>query len=79
MPIADEGRAPGRLGPITVEGALRWPQETDRFTSDPDREKNIWFARDVPLMAAALGTEPVMLVAARERRSRRPDAAAGHA
>jgi surfeit locus 1 family protein len=47
---------------LEVEGALHWPQETDRFTPDPDRVGNIWFARDVPLMAEALGTEPVMLV-----------------
>jgi surfeit locus 1 family protein len=52
------------LGPVTVEGSLDWPQETDRFTSPPDRTGNIWFARDVSLMADALGTEPVMLVTA---------------
>ncbi len=51
-------------GPIRVEGALLWPDETDGFTSPPDREKNVWFARDSALMAVALGTEPVMLVAA---------------
>lgn len=50
------------VGPIHVEGALVWPQETDFFTSKPDQVKNIWFARDVPLMAKALGTLPVMLV-----------------
>lgn len=57
----DEARL---VGPISVEGALMWPRETDRFTSAPDMVKNIWFARDVPLMAAALDTEAVMLVAA---------------
>lgn len=57
----DASRLPG---PITVEGALLWPQETDGFTSPPDRDRNIWFARDVGLMAAALDTEPVMLVTA---------------
>jgi surfeit locus 1 family protein len=61
VPI-EEKDAPRHLGPIEVEGALDWPQETDGFTSPPDRAENIWFARDVPLMAAALGTEPVMLV-----------------
>ncbi len=63
VPIADKvaTRPPG---PIRVEGSLLWPDETDSFTSPPDREKNIWFARDVPLMAEALGTEPVMVVAA---------------
>ncbi len=62
VPIAEKDAA-RRVGPITVTGNLAWPQETDRFTSAPDREKNIWFARDVPLMAEALDTEPVMLVA----------------
>jgi surfeit locus 1 family protein len=62
VPI-DEKDAPRSTGPITVEGALLWPQETDSFTADPDRTRNIWFARDTALMAEALGTEPVMLVA----------------
>ena len=53
-----------RRGTVAVEGTLAWPDETDRFTSPPDRARNIWFARDVPLMAAALDTLPVMLVAA---------------
>ncbi|MFO1210206.1 MAG: SURF1 family protein [Amaricoccus sp.] len=55
---------PRRLGPIAIEGTLAWPDETDRFTPEPDRTKDIWFARDVPLMADALGTLPVMLVTA---------------
>ena len=71
MPI-EEKDAPRRLGPISVEGALAWPRETDRFTSPPDRAGNIWFARDVPLMAEALGTRPVMLVAAASDDPRAP-------
>jgi surfeit locus 1 family protein len=55
--------APRALGPATVVGSLLWPQESDRFTSPPDRAGNVWFARDVPLMAEALGALPVMLVA----------------
>ncbi|HRW16305.1 SURF1 family protein [Amaricoccus sp.] len=62
VPI-EEKDAPRHEGKITVEGALLWPQETDYFTSVPDRAKNVWFARDVDLMADALGTEPVLLVA----------------
>jgi surfeit locus 1 family protein len=54
--------APRPAAALTVEGALHWPQETDRFTPAPDPETNIWFARDVPLMAAMLETEPVLLV-----------------
>ena len=50
------------VGPLSVEGVLLWPNETDGFTSAPDREKNIWFARDTPLMAEALETEPILVV-----------------
>lgn len=63
VPIDDKD-ALRATGPVTVIGTLAWPQETDAFTSEPDRAKNIWFARDVPLMAAALDTEPAMLVVA---------------
>lgn len=56
--------APRPPGAATVEGTLDWPRETDGFTAAPDRENNVWFARDVGRMADALGTEPVMLVVA---------------
>lgn len=49
-------------GPVTVVGNLQWPRETDSFTPVPDRANNIWFARDVDLMAEALDTRPVLLV-----------------
>lgn len=61
VPIEDKAAA-RRVGPIEVRGSLMWPKETDRFTDPPDREKNIWFAREVGLMSAALDTLPVMLV-----------------
>lgn len=48
--------------PATITGNLQWPQETDGFTPEPDLVENIWFARDVPAMAAALGTEPILVV-----------------
>jgi surfeit locus 1 family protein len=53
---------PGRA-PDQVTGLLLWPAETDSFTPEPELVRNIWFARDVPRMAEALGTEPVLLVA----------------
>lgn len=59
----DEKDAPRHLGPLRVEGALDWPRETDRVTPEPDRARNIWVARDVALMAEALGTAPVLIVA----------------
>lgn len=48
---------------ITVTGNLHWPDEVDGFTPDPDLKTGLWFARDVPAMAAALGTEPVLIIA----------------
>jgi surfeit locus 1 family protein len=49
--------------PVTVTGNLQWPQEVDGYTPAPDLSNNIWFARDVPALAAALGTQPTMIVA----------------
>lgn len=48
--------------PTTIVGNLQWPQETDSYTPEPDRAGNIWFARDVDLMAQVLGTRPVLVV-----------------
>lgn len=49
--------------PVTVTGNLQWPQEVDGYTPAPDLSNNIWFARDVPALAAALGSQPTMIVA----------------
>ncbi|WGT51672.1 SURF1 family protein [Thioclava nitratireducens] len=48
---------------LTVTGNLHWPEETDSYTPKPDAKTGIWFARDVPAMAAKLGTEPILIVA----------------
>ena len=53
-------RPPARL---TVRGNLHWPDEKGSATPKPNLDENIWFARDVPAMAQALDTEPVMVVA----------------
>lgn len=50
-------------GEARVIGNLQWPRETDGFTPEVDTKNNIWFARDVPAMAQALGTEPLLIVA----------------
>ncbi|MEL6236224.1 MAG: SURF1 family protein [Pseudomonadota bacterium] len=50
-------------GPAEITGNLLWPDETTGYTPEPDPRRNIWFAREVQTMAAALETEPVMLVA----------------
>jgi surfeit locus 1 family protein len=64
--VPDAGKDASRpIGPAEVEGNLLWPDETDSFTPDPNLERNIWFARDVGRMSAALGTEPVLVVARR--------------
>ena len=62
--MIDRGLASGTpelTGEITITGNLAWPDETDGFTPAPDG--TLFFARDVTLMAEALGTEPVLIVA----------------
>ncbi|MBS8228095.1 SURF1 family protein [Vannielia litorea] len=48
-------------GAVQLTGNLHWPDEVDSFTPEPDND--LWFARDVPAMAEALGAEPVLIVA----------------
>lgn len=48
---------------LAVAGNLHWPDERDGFTPENDPDKNYWYAREVDVMAAALGTEPVLVVA----------------
>jgi surfeit locus 1 family protein len=54
---------PEAAHPAKVAGNLDWPQEADSYTPPPDAKSGLWFARDVPAMAAALGAEPAMIVA----------------
>ena len=49
--------------PVTVTGNLHWPDEIDSYTPAPDLGADIWFARDLPLMADHLGAEPLLVVA----------------
>lgn len=49
--------------PLIVTGNLHWPVETDSFTPKPDLKAAVWYARDVPLMADHLKTEPILIVA----------------
>ncbi len=48
---------------VEIVGNLHWPDEVDSWTPEPDREKRIWFARDVGEMSRELETEPLMVVA----------------
>jgi len=68
--MVDRGLLPVETGenPLAGQGAsvtgnLHWPDEVDSYTPPPDLDGNIWFARDVPAMATALGAEPVLIVA----------------
>ncbi|HUS53883.1 MAG TPA: SURF1 family protein [Thermohalobaculum sp.] len=65
VPEATKDPAARPAATVEVVGALYWPDETDGFTPAPDRARNIWFARDLGLMAEALGTEPLLIVAER--------------
>ena len=47
---------------LSIIGNLHWPKEVDFFTPKPDRESNIWFARDVDELSKELLTEPILLV-----------------
>lgn len=58
-------RAPRPAVPQIVTGNLHWPAEADSYTPAPDLKEGLWFARDVPAMAKHLGTEPLLVVAAR--------------
>lgn len=51
--------------PARVTGNLVWPDEADGFTPAPDLASRVWYARDVPALAEALATEPVLVVARR--------------
>ena len=70
--LLDEGFVPvagvdTRTAPAPAEmrvvGNLHWPDEVDGFTPDPDLNAGLVFARDVEVLARALGTEPVLIVA----------------
>jgi surfeit locus 1 family protein len=61
--LMDARNAPRSVTAATVTGNLHWPQDADENTPPPDAASGLWFARDVPAMAAALTTEPVLIVA----------------
>jgi surfeit locus 1 family protein len=52
----DEGDA--LTAEVTVQGNLIWPDDISRQAPIEDE----WYARDVPAMAQALGTEPLLVV-----------------
>ncbi|MEJ1990584.1 MAG: SURF1 family protein [Maritimibacter sp.] len=62
IPTAERDRERS-FGAADIIGNLHWPDERDRFTPADDSEGNWWYARDVAKMAAALGTEPLLVIA----------------
>ncbi len=61
--IATEQKNQDRLtGSVTIIGNQHSPVEIDGFTPEPDVEANIWYARDVPRMAEALGTDEIFVI-----------------
>jgi surfeit locus 1 family protein len=62
LPDQDKGK-PLATTDITLTGNLHWPAEVTAQTPPPDAKTGLWFARDVPAMAAKLGAEPVLIVA----------------
>jgi len=68
--MVDEGFVPSDARDVArpgvameVVGNLHWPREVDGFTPEPDLDAGLVFARDVDVMATALGVEPVLIVA----------------
>ena len=59
----DNKAAAPMTGEVSVTGTLLWPDDLNENTPAPDLLKNIWFARDLQPMSAALGTQPLMVVA----------------
>lgn len=56
----DKGRATGAMA---FEGNLHWPDERDSYTPENEPAKNYWYAREVDVLAAALGAVPVLVIA----------------
>jgi len=55
---AQQDRAVGRLRtgqPVDLTGYIRFPESPGALTPAQDASKRLWFARDVPAMARALG------------------------
>ena len=49
-------------GVVRLVGNLHWPDDSDAFTPAPDLARSLVFARQVPVLAEALGTEPILLI-----------------
>ncbi|MGH1578177.1 SURF1 family protein [Planktotalea sp.] len=59
----DQKNSDRPIGAASIIGNLHWPDETGGSIPEPDLKAEIWFARDVPVMAQHLDTLPILLVA----------------
>lgn len=50
------------VGQSEITGNLLWPDEANSMTPSPDREGNLWYARDVIGMAQVLDAAPILVV-----------------
>ena len=64
LAIDNKAAAP-LVAEMQIDGTLIWPDDQNAQTPDPDLAANIWFARNVDTMSAALNTLPLMVVATR--------------
>ncbi len=48
---------------MDIVGTLLWPDDQNSSTPEPDLAANIWFARNIDTMSAALDTLPFLVVA----------------
>ena len=46
----------------SILGNILFPNETDKFTPQPNFQKNIWFSRNLGAMSDYLGTMPILIV-----------------
>lgn len=58
-----ERRASRPAKAADVTGNLNWPDDMTPSTPPHDEKTGIWFGRDLPGIAAALGTEPLLVIA----------------
>lgn len=61
LALENKAAAP-MIAPMEITGTLIWPDDQNSSTPDPDIAANIWFARNVDTMSAALDTLPLMIV-----------------
>jgi surfeit locus 1 family protein len=64
LAIDNKSAAP-LVAQMQITGTLLWPDDQNAQTPAPDLAANIWFARNIDTMSAALDTQPLMVVATR--------------